>query len=124
MTSKARKAEIEEIFRKLSQYPQIALVQEKIPCDGYRYSSMPLKAFSDLKLKETYRCKRNARLHFAAQKTVDPWEFPAKSGNFCWQHFSDNLHGSHSESTRLNLWWNRSFPPDETTEVTYSVISL
>jgi hypothetical protein len=113
MTTKARKAEIEEIFKRLSQYPQIALIQAKTPCDGYRYSSMPLRAYGDPTLKETYRCKRNARLHFAARKPVDPWEFPTRSGNFCWQHFSDNLHGSHSESERFNSWWSRLNSPNE-----------
>lgn len=59
------------------------------PCDGLRYSSMPLKALFHHGPNQTkpptgttrYKCKVSARWRFKALKKSD-----AKDGVFCWSH--------------------------------------
>jgi hypothetical protein len=117
MTSKERKAEIKEIYRKLGEYPQIALITTKIRCEAYKYSRMPLKAYADPVLHATYQCKRNARLHFEAYALPkNSREYPAISGNFCCQHFSNNLYACDTEAKRFALWWAKIVTPEETSE--------
>jgi len=117
MTSKERKAELKEIFRKLGEYPQIALITTKVRCDAYRYSRMPMKAHADPVLRATYQCKRNACLHFeACALPKNSWENPAISGNFCWQHFRNNLYDCDTEVKRFVLWWATIVTPGETSK--------
>lgn len=56
-------------------------VTKPVPCTGYRWSKMPLKAVYNLELREKYRCKNLAYWRFTALK-----KSYAKDGIYCMSH--------------------------------------
>lgn len=76
-------------------------------CEGYRWSSMPLKAVYDLELRETYRCKKAARWRYRYLV----WRGSGKSAEvrkMCWTHL---MHAGFcygmDEEQRFDRWWRR-----------------
>lgn len=89
----------------LASIPWVDRLEKPKPCEGYRWSSMPLKAIYTMGGKppvgkEKWRCKKLAHWRFRAKR--NSW---AKTGNYCWSHlFSSGLHHDQIESDRLDEW--------------------
>lgn len=104
MTPKQRRAYLESI-------PWIKRLKIALPCDGFRYSKMPLKAIYPHGPKRSlpptgtdqYRCKSIAYWKFKALKRSG-----AEDGVYCMSHLYNQM--SHmGEYERVNRWITRKY---------------
>jgi len=92
----------------VARLPWVTRLDEAHPCDGYRWSHMPLKAIygrrgqpPDPAELEKYRCRKSAWWKFEA---IFPStrEAQAPDGIYCWQHlFSLGLRANMAEDARF-----------------------
>jgi len=76
----------------------VTRLEKTQPCDGYRYSHMPLYARGNQEVMDRYKCKNRARWKFRSLKRS--W---AKDGIYCWSHLiSCGLRGDMLEDARTD----------------------
>jgi hypothetical protein len=83
--------------------PWVRRLAVTLRCDGYRWSSAPLRAARDPEVREHYRCRGRARWQFTALPRSAP-----RTGAYCWSHLVHAaIHGDMIESDRAQRWFTR-----------------
>jgi hypothetical protein len=108
--------DIEKRKKITREIPWVSELKKPVPCEGFRYSAMPLKAFhgtqeEQLAAREKYRCKKTASWNFRALKPRHEYDSRSQSGKYCWRHlFSIGFLGTQREEARLDKWMRRHHP--------------
>lgn len=77
-------------------------------CEGYRRSSMPLKALCDPELRERYRCSNLARWRYRYLDSANRAGRSPRREDLCYAHLcSSAIDGSREEEERCRRWWDR-----------------
>lgn len=78
------------------------------PCEGYRWSSMPLKALSDPELREWYRCSNSARWRYRYLDSASRAGRSPRREDLCYAHLCSRVvDDGHEEARRCRRWWTR-----------------
>jgi hypothetical protein len=87
----------------MASLPWVTRRKSPVPCDGIKWSQVPLKALYSRGGKppeglEKYRCSKPAYWTFRSLKKSH-----AQSGNYCWSHLVYNgVYGDMIEEKRTN----------------------
>jgi hypothetical protein len=102
----------------VASIPWVTMLKTKRPCDGVRWSHVPMKAISWWGPKrcnppiglDSYRCKKQGYLKFRALKNSY-----AKDGVYCWDHLlSSGLYHGMDEESRFKRWYTKNHPESTT----------
>lgn len=96
----------------IKRHPRISYKSDKVQCEGYTWSRMPMKALwnkdgsrADGTLQEQYRCKNNGHWKFRALRSKNSM-FDAKDGLYCWSHLMTQVF-TYTESDAFYRWLDR-----------------
>lgn len=87
--------------------PWVTPLHRVTRCDGYRWSSMSLKAAHDPALRAVYRCRKRAGWRYVAARG----DFSGRTGRYCWSHLVVNAFHYMRDDER-NRTWCRTHPDD------------
>lgn len=109
VTGAKREFSIKERKRLIAMIPWITYSTKRVPCDGIRWSQVPLKAIYTMGGKpptgtEKYRCKNWGYWHFTAHKKSG-----ATTGVYCWHHLGTQIHHDPIEEDRYINYVQRNY---------------
>lgn len=95
------------------------------PCQGYRWSSMSLRAAHDPELRERYRCSNPARWRYRYLRSLSGAGWCPDREDLCWSHLQSRaVAGYNEEDKRCRRWWNRHLREVDEIRVRHGLVPM